>query len=41
MLVKFAIAFGLYIVIAAYGWEFLVFLFAAAVGILAQKAMED
>ena len=41
MLVKCAIAFGLYLTIAIYGWEFLVLLFAAVVGILAEKAMED
>jgi hypothetical protein len=41
MLVKFAIAFGLYLVIAIYGWEFLVLLGAAIVGLLAQKAFND
>jgi hypothetical protein len=41
MLVKIAIAFALYLTIAVYGWEFLVLLFSAIVGLLAKKAFED
>jgi len=41
MLFKIAVAFALYVTIGVYGWEFLILLGAAIVGVLTKKALED